>query len=159
MSGLPFPGIGIVFDIDALGGSYYGYQAWRIFMKRMPQARIRNTVLKEGDTRETLAGAANEFCIAVYGPLLNPEHVRQAFESLADKGLAPVERRFIMKPPLDGEPLPVRGRIDIHGHFVTDEWMRVDHDLCKEAHWKYRPAKVPAELPEHLQSELKKMME
>jgi hypothetical protein len=159
MSGLPFPGIGIVFNIDELGCGFYGYQAWRIFMKRVAQGKIRNTVLKEGDTSATLAGKENEFCIALYGPLLNPEHFRKIFEPLTDKGLVPLDRRFIAKPALDDEPLPVRGRIDLHGYFVTDEWTRVDHDLCKEAHWKYRPGKIPDELPENLVSELKKMME
>lgn len=159
MSGLPFPGIGIVFSIDELGCGFYGYQAWRIFMKHVPQAKIRNTVLKEGDTAATLAGRGNEFCIAVYGPLLNPDHVKRIFEPLNDKGLVSLERRFIVKPQLDEEPLPMRGRIDLYGYFITDEWTRVDHDLCKEAHWKYRPGKIPDELPGHLLAEIKKMME
>ena len=148
------PGIGIVFDIEALGGGYYGYQAWRIFMKHIDQKKITNTIIKEGDTNNTLHGRENDFCITIYGPLLDCDYIYEAFAALTDQGLAPTYKRFIVQPQLSQEPLPIRGTIDLDGYFIADEWLRIDHDLCKEAGWKYRPEKAPPDLPKNLQDEL-----
>ncbi|MFC2149520.1 hypothetical protein ACFLQ8_02350 [Candidatus Auribacterota bacterium] len=159
MMEINFPGIGIVFDIDRLGGGYYGYRAWEIFMKYLPADKIRNTILREGDTNATLAGKANDFCIAVYGPVLDVKMVRDIFAGLNDDGLAVPEKRIIECPELNYEPLPIRGRVNDRGCFISDEWMRIDHDLCKGAGWKYGPEKVPDDLPDDLKLELEKMGE
>ncbi|MFG1691125.1 hypothetical protein ACGF5M_03025 [Gemmatimonadota bacterium] len=151
--GLPFPGIGVVFDIDDLGGGFYGYEAWKIFMKHLDPSKLTGSTLLEGDTMETLNGGANEFCIAVYGSV-DVDYVRSAFEDLTEEGLAPPDRRFIEKPQLDSEPLPDRGRVDSEGFFVTGSWTRVDHDLCKGTGWGFRPGSAPNDLPPELAEEL-----
>jgi hypothetical protein len=155
---LPFPGIGIVFDIDALGGGFYGYQAWRIFMRHVDPSKITACILMEGDTNATLNGRAREFCIAVYGMNLDPGYIKKVFGDLNEKGLAPKNRRFIEKPELDSEPLPKRGMIDAFGIFTTEAWTRIDHDLCKEAGWRYKPESIPDDLPPELRGELDNLM-
>jgi hypothetical protein len=151
------PGIGIVFNIDDLGGGFYGYQAWKIFMKHIDVRKFPASALFEGDTNETLGGSANEFCIAIYG-MIDIGKIKDIFKDLNDKGLAQQGRRFIDKPRLDAEPLPSRGRIDAAGFFVTDKWTRVDHDLCKENGWGYKPQKVTVELNADLRRELDELM-
>ena len=151
--GLPFPGIGVVFDIDDLGGGFYGYEAWKIFMKHLDPSKLIGSTLLEGDTTETLNGGANEFCIAVCGGI-DVDYVRSAFADLTEEGLAPPDRRFIEKPQLDSEPLPDRARVDGEGFFVTESWTRVDHDLCKGTGWGFRPVSAPDDLPPELAEEL-----
>lgn len=150
----PFPGIGVVFDIDGLESASYGFRAWQLFMKHVDPKQVGPGILLEGDTGLTLAGEANEFCIAIYGSSLDLDYVRDTFESLDEKGLAPFHRRFIEKPALDDQPLPKRGLIDSFGRLVTDEWYREDHNLCKESGWGYFPQVVPPTLDAALKAEL-----
>ena len=156
--GGPFSGIGIVFDIGDLGGGFYGYEAWRIFMTHLDPSKLTGCTLKEGDTKETLRGDANEFCIVVYGKTVDMDQIKKVFVGLEEKGLAAKNRRFIEKPQLDSERFIVRGRIDSSGMFVTESWNRIDHDLSKEAGWRYKPKSIP-KLHAGLKRELKKLME
>ena len=150
----PFPGIGVVFDIDGLAGGYYGYLAWQLLMKNLDPKQLCASILVEGDTEATLNGQANEFCIGIYGLMLDLDYIRETFGSVDDPGLAPVHRRFIEKLALDGQPLPIRGHIDAFGRLVTEHWTRTDHDLCKEAGWGYCPKEVPPDLESSLLAEL-----
>jgi hypothetical protein len=157
MSGYPFPGIGVVFDIDGLSGGFYGNAAWHIFAAAIPATSLPNCILVEGDTAATLARRANEFCIGVYGDRAAIDLVRATFERADIPGLAAFHRRFISKTALDQQPLPTKGVIDL-GRLVTDSWNRIDHDLCKEAGWGYSPRQIPDDLDEKLQAELADLM-
>lgn len=141
----PFPSLGIVFNIDGLGGGYYGFKAWKIFMAHVDPCRLGPSVLVEGDTAATLNGNANEFCIGVYTPG-DIEYIREQFEPLDEEGLAPVHRRFIEKAALDPQPLPERGYIDALGRLIADEWDGATHRLCMDAGWSYAPKSVPREV-------------
>lgn len=152
------PGVGIVFDIETLGGGFYGAKAWRIVMKHLQPSRLTGCVLKEGDTNAALSRRNNEFCIAMYGTGLDVNYVKGIFADLDEKGLAPKSRRFIEKPQLDSEPLVLTGTIDTSGRLIQDSWTRVTHDLCKETGWGYNPKSVPNDLPAELQSELKELI-
>ncbi len=153
----PFPGIGIVFDIEGLGGSWYGYQAWRFFMKYLDPKRIRACILVEGDTSMTLEGKANDFCIGIYGLMLDLSYIRETFEGIEDQALRPFHRRFIEKLALDNQPLPIKGHIDAFGRLVTDYWNETDHILCMENGWGYCPKKVPPNLDPNLSKELERL--
>ena len=153
MTGFPFPGIGVVFDIGELGG-VYGSAAWRIFATAIPAASLRNCILVHGDTAATLARQANEFCIGVYGDRDIIDLVRATFERADIPGVAAFHRRFIEKTALDQQPLVVMGMIDAFGRLVTESWNRGDHDWCKEAGWGYSPRQVPGDLDPQLQAEL-----
>jgi|LGVF01.2.fsa_nt_gb hypothetical protein len=146
--------IGIVFDIDALGSGFYGSRAWRLFMRNITPEHIVDCTLREGDTIETLDGTRREFCIAVFGLDLDVDFIRNAFSKCTGKGFAPLNRRFILRPKIDSEPLMKSGRIDSFGRFVEDEWSRMFHDRCKDCGWGYAPRSIPSEIPTELKAEL-----
>ena len=153
----PFPGIGIVFDIDELGDSHYGYSAWKLFTKHLDPRRLGVCILVEGDTAATLRGRANEFCIGIYGSDLAIDYVRRTFEDLNEPGLAAFHRRFIEKISLDYQPMVIYGQIDALNRLVQDDWNRMDHELCKEAGWGYYPRNVPSDLESALLIELEEL--
>lgn len=152
-------GVGVVFDIDALGGGYYGSEAWRIFMRHLAPGTIIGTVLREGDTRETLTGNRREFCIGVFGLELDVEAVRKVFASSSARGLVPLSRRFILSPQLESEAFMEAGMIDSGGRFVADEWDRRFHDRCKDCGWGYAPRRITVDLSAELKAELKAMQD
>lgn len=134
--------LGILFNIDDLGGGFYGNKAWRVFMKNCDPKKLPNSVLLEGDISETLAGHERIFCIAVQNLDLSViTYLKESFESYKEKGLLPLDKRFIEGNVTDTNNLVIRGRIDSFGKFVTNEWTRIDEDLCKECGWEYAPAK------------------
>lgn len=151
---LPMEGIGVVFDIDELGGGFYGAEAWRIFMRSLSPSSIVNCILQEGDTNETLFGRQEEFCIGVFGLTLNAGVVKAAFADSSDKGLAAPDRRFIASPQVNAEPLVTVGAIDHRGRLVQDEWSRSFHDRCTDCGWGYAPERVTVDLTPELTSEL-----
>lgn len=153
----PFPGIGVVFNIDDLGSADYGSQAWQLFMKRLDPTQLGSCILVEGDTAATLRGKANEFCIGIYGPTLDLNYVRTTFENLDDLGLAPFHRRFIEKLALDEQPLPLKGHIDHLGRLITEHWDPTYLALCKDAGWGYTPKEVPVHLESSLRAELEQL--
>jgi hypothetical protein len=153
----PLNELGIVFNIDDLGGGGYGSKAWHIFMKNVDPNSIAPCILKHGDTRQTLNGSKIEYCIAVYSTILDLNPLALVFKQLSVKGLAPISSRFIEGQALYSEPLVLKGRIDATGRLVTDEWNRGDHDLCKETKWSYAPLKIPVDLQSDLRAELDKM--
>lgn len=156
--GLPFPGIGIVFSIDDLGGGFYGHRAWQIFMRNVDRRLLSGAILLEGDTALTLDGQRNEFCIGVYGLRVDVAGIRDTFEAADEPGLARMPRRIMEKSALDLQPLVNRARIDSVGRFVTAEWTRIDHDLCKHAGWGYAPDQISKDLASEVRAELESMM-
>ncbi|MFQ5752268.1 MAG: hypothetical protein ACE5HI_09750 [bacterium] len=148
-------GVGVVFDIDELGGGFYGAQAWRIFMRNLRPEKIIGCILREGDTSKTLSGSHREFCIGVFGMDLDIEVVKAAFAGSPEKGLAALNRRFILSPRLDSEPLVEAGTIDSVGRLVQDEWSRSFHDCCKDCGWGFAPKKITVDLSPELNTELK----
>jgi hypothetical protein len=148
----PFLGIGVLFAIDGLGGGYYGNRAWQLFMKYLDPLQFGQCILVEGDT------APNEFCIGIYGLSLEPEKIHEVFENVDDPGLVPAERRFLEKLALDEQPLVIRGEIDGIGRLVTEQWSRIDHDLCKVAGWGYSPRQTPRDLKPSLRAELEQLI-
>jgi hypothetical protein len=153
----PFPGIGILFDIDKLGGGYYGYKAWQIFMRHVSSDELPACILVEGDTLAERGPLANLFCIGIYGLTTDLRKIRERFEELDEPGLAAMPARTVEKAVLDNLPLPTRSSIDAFGRMTADRWTRVDHDLCWESGWAYAPSQVPPDLDENLRVQLHKM--
>ena len=155
---LPFPGLGIVFDIEGLGGGFYGFRAWQIFTKNLDARKLGHfCVLVDGDTAATLAGRSNEYCIGIYGSEDTISYVRNIFEDLDEPGIATFHRRFIEKIALDNEPLPIRGQLDFGHRLVTDEWNGMDHEICKGSGWGYYPKKISISLEAVRLAELEEM--
>ncbi len=137
---IPLHDLGVVFNIDGLGGGFYGSKAWRIFMEHVNPDSIAPCILKHGDTKATLNGVAGQYCIAICCATRDLNQLKLVFTQLEHEGLEPINRRFIEKTALNSEPLVIKGRIDAEGRLVTDEWDQGDHDRCKEKGWKYAPA-------------------
>lgn len=142
--GDPFPaGIGIMFDIEGLGGGYYGYRAWRILMKNLSSKELPNCLLVDGDTAGTLIRSRKEFCIGIYGDGPDFRAIRRRFERLEEPGLIEMPHRIMEKAALDAQPLAVRGWVDAWGHLVTERWDSSDLELCSEFGWGYLPKDAP----------------
>ncbi|MCX5806323.1 MAG: hypothetical protein NT010_09705 [Proteobacteria bacterium] len=147
-------GVGVVFDIYALGGGFYGAKSWDIFMQNLRPEKIVGCTLHAGDTSETLKGGKREFCIAIFGDKLNVEAVKDVFSVAAENGLASIDRRFMLSPQLDSESFAETGTIDSVGRFVQNTWSRAFHDRCKKSDWGYMPASIPADISPELKTEL-----
>ncbi len=152
-----FPGIGIVFSIDAFKSGNYGFEASEFLMSKVDPEKLGICIFVEGDTNATLMGQANEYCIGMYGSQQMIIYIRNIFEDLDDACLAPFHRRFIEKVALDNQSLIIRGQLDNCQRLRTDRWSGRDHKLCKEAGWGYFPEQVPQDLDANLYEELEKM--
>lgn len=97
--------IGVVFDIDALGG-IYGYSAYKIFFKNLDPLRMGHFNIFDGDTKGSLYGNDNQYCIAVQ--TRDPgviDYVKDTMSKADDEGLAPLNQRFIEDPAIEAELL------------------------------------------------------
>ena len=149
-----FPkGLGVLFDINRLGGGAYGYKAWRVFMGQVSSKELPCCLLVDGDTTRTLIGGRNEFCIGVYGDVRDFRVIRERFEVLDEPGLVEMPRRMMEKPALDAQPLVVHGSVDAWGRLVTKQWDSSDLGLCQEFGWGY----LPEDAPEWLQRIIEEM--
>lgn len=154
MIGFPFPGIGVVFDIDRLGGGFYGREAWLAFMKTMSAKDLPTCILVDGDTIATLSHGRREYCIGVYGSDEIVELIRDRFSDSDHHGLADFHRRFAEKLALDEQPLPIKGHVDTVGRLITKRWDGTEHRLCLETGWGYLPDHVPDDLGDELSTQL-----
>ena len=110
--------IGILFDIDALGGGLYGREAYRIIFNRLDPQQIRGSLVYDGDTNATLTGYARLYCIAVQvTDPLKLDYIRGALGDCTDKGLLDPHLRFIEGKITSHEPLVLAGGIDQSGVF------------------------------------------
>jgi hypothetical protein len=113
------PQIGILFDIDELGGGVYGYKAYKIFFDALDPRDIPGCTITDGDTNETLAGRARHFCIALESLSQSSiDKVKAAFSKSTAKGLLPVTSRFLDEARVKREPLPLSFRINKSGDLV-----------------------------------------
>ncbi len=121
--------IGILFDIDQLGGGFYGKAAYQILFQCFPSGEVRGVNLYDGDTAGTLhlPGASTEdarlYCIAVESP---EEGVIRRVETLMSRstepGLRPLEQRFLRDAAaVKAQPLVFAGAIDENGVLVGCE--------------------------------------
>jgi large subunit ribosomal protein L7/L12 len=120
--------IGILFDIDALGGGFYGKTAYGILFDSVGRQNIRDVRLYDGDTAATLHltgakapdGNPRLYCIAIESD--NEALIRYVEGRLAVShvhGLCPPEHRFLRDAvALRAEPLVFAGAIDAQGVLV-----------------------------------------
>ena len=118
------PTLGVRFDIQRLGGSLYGLEAWKIFWSAVDPEKIRSSNLFEGDTDATLKGRENVFCVAIR--CLDNKNIDTIKAALRnnDKFLqvaaSPI---FAEGVACISEPLCDSGRIDASGNlFGKDYW-------------------------------------
>ena len=152
----PLQGIGVLFDIDALGGGVYSARAWELYMKYLDPALLCPSILLHGDTNETLNGEERIFCIAAYsssGKVL--EYIRAIFEGLEENVFA--RDRFIYTPRLLGHDLSTAGNLDATASIVMDNWDIDWHQRCLKYNWGYAPGCLTVSLPDKYCTELESL--
>ncbi len=111
--------IGILFDIDELGGGFYGYAAYRILFASIEKRCLHGCILKDGDTNATLTEGAREYCIVVESAEESTiNSIKRSIGGLDTKGLFPASSRFLSDLEVFHEPLVFAGRITSDGDLV-----------------------------------------
>lgn len=112
--------IGILFDIDELGGGFYGYASYKIFFGALDTNQLLGCLLRDGDTNATLQGNARQCCIAVEFPDGSKiDAVKSALSKSTAKGLLPLSSRFLEDSLVRQEPLVIAGRISSTGELTN----------------------------------------
>jgi hypothetical protein len=128
--------VGVLFDIDGLGGGYYRYSAFSVLFKRLDPMRLTGCTLLDGDTSETLARNANTYCVAFQ--FVDPAqagYIREALRDCDDEGLLPTSSRFVEGAVTGRHPLVVAGRIDGAGRLVVREGAGIGEGWVKGTRW------------------------
>lgn len=111
--------VGIAFDIDGLADFMYGFAAYRLlFAAVIPVNRdlFSGCRFWDGDTRETLAGNARDYVIAVGAVRPEvPEEIRRLLERVDSPGLKAPGHRFLSGRELLDEPLVFAASINALG--------------------------------------------
>ena len=149
------PSIGILFNLDEL---VHGSCAIELFMNYVDPHRLIFSTLFIGDVLKPSSEVIKsryDYCVVVSSMALNENYLRDIFENLDDKRLAPKYRRIIIGDNIVGHlGLCEFGNIDDNGRLMTDEWIRIDHDRCRKTGWGYNPLEINYELGPELIAEL-----
>ena len=129
--------LGILFDIDELEGGLYGYAAYQIFFGAVDTRQLAGCTLSDGDTNATLAGRANQYCIAVES--FNASiiaTVKSVLSRSNAKGLIPLASRFVETTLVSREPLVTAAQINAVGELVgcQTRWVMEAWQKTREKH-------------------------
>ncbi|MDP3459554.1 MAG: hypothetical protein Q8S09_09790 [Hyphomonas sp.] len=101
--------LGIAFDIDGLDDFMYGFAAYRLLFRSViaeDRQLLFGCRFWDGDTKETLAGNARDYVIAV--GTIDPDglgELRRVLASVEAPGLKAPDSRFLKSEDLYDEPL------------------------------------------------------
>jgi hypothetical protein len=129
--------IGILFNIDELESSFYGQAAYQIFFGAIDTRQLVGCTLSDGDTNATLAGSANQYCIAVESlDASKIAEVKNALSMSNAKGLLPLASRFIDSIRVSQEPLVTATNINAAGELVDCQtgWAMAAWKETRERH-------------------------
>jgi hypothetical protein len=116
---LGMPAIGVRFDIDKMGGGYYGFACWKIFWRAIDPQALAGVFLHEGDTAATLAGLERIFCLAIQSSdAAVIGRVRTALAASEEFKAVCASPMFVEGRPCARERLPEAGRIDLSGDLL-----------------------------------------
>lgn len=108
--------IGVLFDIDDLGGGMYGYAAYRLLFETLGRDTLVECGLSDGDTSETLSGSARHYCIAIEtNDAVKCAAIRQTIRQSDAVGFVATGSRLIEGDTVSRHPLVQAGRIDSTG--------------------------------------------
>jgi hypothetical protein len=111
--------IGVLFDIDALGGGLYGYAAYHTFFAAVDTRQLAGCTLSDGDTNATLYQDTRQYCISVTSADSSQiAAVKSALSRSTARGLLPLAERFLDESALQHEPLVPSARIGAGGELV-----------------------------------------
>ncbi|MCI0411328.1 serine/threonine-protein kinase [bacterium] len=115
--------LGVLFNIEELGGGAYGYRAYRILFGAIDLRDLKGCTISDGDVGEWYCIAIESFdesCLY---------RLKSSFFRCNAKGLAPRERRFIEGIHVEKQPLVTAGYVDHGGEmqrcetgFVLQAW-------------------------------------
>lgn len=126
--------IGVLFDIEELGGGFYGWQAYKIIFKALDPKRLKGCTVLDGDTADTLAGRANHYCIAFqFADPAAVEYVRETLGRCEEKGLLPTAKRF--RESIVREPLVQAGMIDSDGRLLVTQGSMIGSEWADGTPW------------------------
>jgi len=121
------PTLGILFDIEQLGGGLYGYAAYKILFGAIDKYALADCEISDGDTSSTLEGRANHYCIAITSPDSSKlALIKRELSACDAKGLLSPESRFVEDERVASEPLVHAGRFTTNGELIgcTTGWVR-----------------------------------
>lgn len=144
------PSIGILFDIDQLGGGLYGWKAYQVLFNAVDTNRIPGCQLSDGDTRATLSGNTRQYCIAIESssPMLI-EFIKVSIADIEDEGLLPLSERFVDGQRVHNEPLVLGAHISSSGELVGDKtgWVTNAWKGSRERHLNSSASSSSADQP------------
>ena len=114
--------LGVLFDIHKLQlqSSLYGQAAYRALFEAIDTRQLAGCSLLDGDTRATLGGSANHYCIAIDS--ISPDQaaaIKKALEESHEPALLPVDSRFLDAAQAGREPLVRAAEINAQGELVN----------------------------------------
>jgi len=128
--------IGVLFDIDGLGGDFYGYSAYRVLFRTLDPKRLAGSTILDGDTTATLAGRDRTYCVAFQGvDSSQANYIRDAISRSDEEGLRPRGSRLAEGVVTKHHPLVVAGRVDGEGRLVVPEGGLVHQDWAEGTAW------------------------
>lgn len=128
--------IGVLFDIDGLGGGFYRYSAFKVLFKTLDPKRLAGCTLLDGDTSETLAGRARTYCVAFQAvDSAQAGYIREALGDCDEEGLLPTRSRFVEGAVTGRHPLVVAGRVDGEGRLVVREEEGIGQGWVEGTQW------------------------
>jgi hypothetical protein len=115
------PKLGVLFDIDKLGGGLYGYAAYKQLFQSLPMHQFVSCSFSDGDTEATLQGRANHYCIAIESLDATKIAAIKTTLSLADgEGLLPLSSRFMDENDANRQPLVPAGYVTASAEITGD---------------------------------------
>ena len=136
--------VGVLFDIDELGGGFYGQAAWAILMRAVSPTELTNCTFFSGDTADGFPSSKRpySFCIGIdalaQGKVAS---FKGALLERDDKGLLPRENRFAEGNVRAANHLVTDGYVDPTGTFVMADtdclWLI---SVAQENGWRCRPS-------------------
>lgn len=139
-------GFGVLFDIDGLGGGLYGHAAYKVLFNGLDLALLRGCTFRDGDTRATLSGQSNQYCIGIEAPSsARLAELRQAVISLKAPGLLPGAARFLSDAAMRAEPLVQAARISSAGELQGDRtgWITAAWKEARQGSGESQPPTAP----------------
>jgi hypothetical protein len=131
--------IGVLFDIDDLGGGTYGQTAWAIVMTEFRPDNCGGTSFLHGDVDIKGNSRPYTFCIAIDSMEIMPiENFKKVLMQSNQKGILPTQHRFI-----DGtlcDHLPCAGLIDAQGRFLVEDHLQWLINVAWRNGWKSFPS-------------------
>ena len=114
--------IGVLFDLEGLGGGDYRHSAFRFLFENLDPHRLAGCAVFDGDTAQALAGGARTYCVAfqtVHSDQV--AYLREILGGVENQVLLANKDRFLDSPACAGQPLVSTGYIDANGCFLTDK--------------------------------------